>query len=88
MNLKESELTDKIKEGNFDYSVQVFKGYTERAIQVVKNMLKVDPAIRITADEIEDSAWVHGLILPVPCFGLIATGFQDAKETTKRTFLT
>jgi len=60
LNLKESELTDKIKEGNFDYSVQVFKGYTERAIQVVKNMLKVDPAIRITAGEIEDSAWVHG----------------------------
>jgi len=60
MNLEEGDLTAKIKEGKFDYSTNVFKGYTERAITVVKNMLKTDPATRITAGEIEDSAWVQG----------------------------
>jgi len=59
-NLNESDLTEKIKDGKFDYSTAVFVGYSERAITVVKNMLKVDPAIRITAGEIEDCAWVQG----------------------------
>lgn len=60
-NLNESDLTEKIKDGKFDYSTAVFVGYSERAITVVKNMLKVDPAIRITAGEIEDCAWVQGV---------------------------
>lgn len=59
-NLTEAELTEKIKGGKFDYSTSAFVGYSERAITVVKNMLKVDPAIRITAGEIEDCAWVQG----------------------------
>lgn len=58
--LSEADLTEKIKEGKFDYSASAFGGYSERAINLVKNMLKVDPAIRITAGEIEDSAWVQG----------------------------
>ena len=59
-NLSEADLTENIKGGKFDYSTSAFVGYSERAITVVKNMLKVDPAIRITAGEIEDCAWVQG----------------------------
>lgn len=59
-NIGENELTEVIKEGKFDYSKEHFIGYSDRAINLVKNMLKVDPAIRLTAGEIEDSAWVQG----------------------------
>lgn len=58
-NIGENELTEVIKEGKFDYSKEHFIGYSDRAINLVKNMLKVDPAIRLTAGEIEDSAWVQ-----------------------------
>jgi len=59
-NLSQSELTKKIQEGKFDFSNRVFIDYSERAIDLVKRMLKVDPATRIQAGEIEDSAWVQG----------------------------
>jgi len=59
-NLSQSELTKKIQEGKFDFSTRVFIDYSERAIDLVKRMLKVDPATRIQAGEIEDSAWVQG----------------------------
>lgn len=42
-NLSQSELTKKIQEGKFDFSTRVFIDYSERAIDLVKRMLKVDP---------------------------------------------
>ena len=42
-NLTQAELTKKIQEGKFDFSPQIFVGYSERAIQIVREMLDVNP---------------------------------------------
>ena len=49
-NLSQSELTKKIQEGKFDFSNRVFIDYSERAIDLVKRMLKVDPGRDLKID--------------------------------------
>jgi len=73
-SVTEADLIERIKVANFDYTSSKFVSYSQKAIDLVQNMLKVrnapwkerqsefqvDPATRIAAGEISKSAWVQG----------------------------
>jgi len=59
-SVTEGDLIERIKVANFDYTSSKFVSYSQKAIDLVQNMLKVDPATRIAAGEISKSAWVQG----------------------------
>lgn len=56
----EDELYEKIKAGNIKFSGEQWQSISESAKTLIKCMIKVDPAARITAKEIRDHHWVRG----------------------------
>lgn len=56
----EEELYELIKAGTIKFEGENWAGISESAISLIKCMVKVDPAARITARELRDHRWVKG----------------------------
>jgi len=56
----EDELYERIKEGKISFDGKEWDGISESAQALIRAMIKVDPASRITAKEIRDHPWVRG----------------------------
>lgn len=56
----EDELYEKIKAGDIKFEGPEWENISESAKTLIKCMVKVDPAARITAKEIKDHHWVRG----------------------------
>lgn len=57
---KEEDLYDKIRSGDISFSEPIWSTISESAKNLIRGMLKVDPAMRFTAKEILDHPWITG----------------------------
>ncbi|KAM3919632.1 serine/threonine-protein kinase 33 [Leptodactylus fuscus] len=60
MGSSEDKLFELIKRGELNFSSSVWQSVSEAAKDVLQKLLRVDPADRITANELLDNPWITG----------------------------
>lgn len=60
MGSSEDKLFEHIKRGDLNFSASVWQSVSEAAKDVLQKLLRVDPADRITANELLDNPWITG----------------------------
>ncbi|XP_077142733.1 serine/threonine-protein kinase 33 [Ranitomeya variabilis] len=60
MGSSEDKLFEHIKRGKLNFSSPVWQSVSEAAKDVLQKLLRVDPADRITANELLDNSWITG----------------------------
>ncbi|XP_040266253.1 serine/threonine-protein kinase 33 [Bufo bufo] len=66
MGSSEDKLFELVKRGELKFSASVWQSVSEAAKDVLQKLLRVDPADRITANELLDNPWITGDTSSVP----------------------